>query len=357
MTGTRFGHLFCPTLQRPSISAGNVYGIVGSGKRASFELFQVPRSASDQGGGSASWSTIEGALSRERWEGTAYAVCGPLNNGQSTNTLRLTNFGFQIPSGLSILAVYFRAYVSPGSTFATWHGRLVSGGSPIGTEQSNIGAGGSGFTLIQDFGLGTWGATLTPAIVNASDFGIDVRADFTGTATAYVAYFELRVITDAGLEYATRQPMMVRLLEGELSFVNTVFGEAGDEKIEVNLVYTSNWTRASQSDWLSNPEARYITDAIADSDIGIYRTFTERYYMAPTITDTVYSNLTSPEVIKRFYVNTRYTSTLDLMGVTRRVGDTAYAQNSGGLVGLHFPTAVSKNFNLMLACEVTPVGY
>lgn len=138
----------------------------------------------------------------------AYATASITAANQETDWLVATNFNWQrdVPAGATIVGVI--AWVegiddtdgssTSGNTIQVVDAQLVVGGSRTGTDQS-----GSGFDPVlghdQNPGIlgagwrhslwaggedNTWGASLTPANVNASDFGVAFRFGDDGTGTS-----------------------------------------------------------------------------------------------------------------------------------------------------------------------------
>lgn len=109
------------------------------------------------------------------------------NNGSDTvaetptDYLVCSNFGFAIPTDDTILGVIVRVHIgeagSGGSEFVP---QLISAATPtlIGSAKSAVTVSGSTKTLkISGNGGDVWGATLTPAIVNNSGFGVALWSD------------------------------------------------------------------------------------------------------------------------------------------------------------------------------------
>jgi hypothetical protein len=116
---------------------------------------------------------------------TATAILSVLSG--PTQNLTLTNFGFNIPTAATICGVVVTAKkkalnVNVLSNVADNSVKLVKGGIVSGTNKA---LAGNWTTTNTSFTYGgdtdSWGLTLTPADVNASNFGIAFSAYITGT--------------------------------------------------------------------------------------------------------------------------------------------------------------------------------
>ena len=131
-------------------------------------------------GGANSWSTPGNITANDG----AYSNSTSITTG-STNYLVATGFGFSVPTNVTILGValfWSRSSVSSatGSVFncILWNGSSTTVDQSIGLAQSYNAGGGTTGTIGSS--TNTWGATLTPTIVNSSTFG----AAFFNTATS-----------------------------------------------------------------------------------------------------------------------------------------------------------------------------
>jgi hypothetical protein len=142
----------------------------------------------DASAGTNAWSNPGNCLSSNN----VYASSA-LND---THYLLATNFGFAIPAGMVIDGVLVEVeekWTSNGS--GTAHKCRLSAGGFIGTEKNrSIGQNGSeSYFSFPASGAPTdpWGATLTTAIINGTDFGAGFR--FTGTAPVTVDVDHIRI--------------------------------------------------------------------------------------------------------------------------------------------------------------------
>lgn len=141
----------------------------------------------------------------------AVATSGDLDDGITTDYALATNFGFSVPTGATIVGVtvqincytdrVFDGSFVPGGIFANLYNNLTIGSQK--QDYSNMGAG-SLATVTFGSGSDRWGATLTPAIVNASTFGVAVQAYGNGIGDvapyfAYIDYVKMQVTYSLGL--------------------------------------------------------------------------------------------------------------------------------------------------------------
>lgn len=105
----------------------------------------------------------------------------------NTHYLRATGFNFAIPSTASICGVKVEVEKRAGGLgIGAWIRddkiRLIKGGTITGDNLANTGANWSGTDSYHTYGNTTemWGTTLTPADVNAGNFGVAFSAEFTG---------------------------------------------------------------------------------------------------------------------------------------------------------------------------------
>jgi hypothetical protein len=102
-----------------------------------------------------------------------YAVAGVNPGTAQSHYLNATNFGFSIPTGATINGVLLETYFTHSGSATDKSVKLVKGGTIGGTEHSastNLGGHDSSYF---PYGNSTdlWGLTLTPADINASNFG------------------------------------------------------------------------------------------------------------------------------------------------------------------------------------------
>ena len=107
--------------------------------------------------------------------------------------LKATSFGFSIPSNATILGVVAQFHRSGGSTFAgdvvrDYSVNLVVNNSITGLDRATSTPWNNSGTIRCDtYGssLDSWGCALTPALVNATNFGVALAAFLTANANLY----------------------------------------------------------------------------------------------------------------------------------------------------------------------------
>ena len=115
----------------------------------------------------------------------------------------LSNFGFAVPAGATIVGVEStveRSYTTTGSrTISSGRISLVTNTTLIGSNQSITYPANTDASVTTGGSASMWGAntiTLTPAIVNNSNFGLRFRVSHggnSGTATARIDYVTLKI--------------------------------------------------------------------------------------------------------------------------------------------------------------------
>jgi hypothetical protein len=131
------------------------------------------------------WSNVANVASSEGDDASSSAELSFFGTLRPlTNYIHATNFSFAIPSAAQIVGVTAsieRAYSDTSSGGGSSHGddatvQLIVGGSRSGTNQAS-GASWPSSDASASYGgtYDTWGLTLTPTQVNASNFGIAVR--------------------------------------------------------------------------------------------------------------------------------------------------------------------------------------
>jgi hypothetical protein len=107
----------------------------------------------------------------------------------TTQYLKATNFGFTIPTDAAICGVVVEiertdgGFLSIGTGIRDNQVSLVIGNSVTGNNKAAAGNWGTADTYVTYGGSGdVWGTTLTPAIVNSSNFGVAISAKFNGIA-------------------------------------------------------------------------------------------------------------------------------------------------------------------------------
>lgn len=114
-----------------------------------------------------------------------------------SNYLVLQNLGFNIPTNKTIAGI--TAYVTGYKNVSTsvpsaklWNGSSTTVDQSIGTAKSITFTVGTSTTFTLGGSTDVWGASLTPAIINSSNFGIALMADktVTGSGGTHVCYID-----------------------------------------------------------------------------------------------------------------------------------------------------------------------
>ncbi len=212
--------------------------------------------------GSLAWTSLSGALDAG---GNAATALGTGN----THRLQVTDFGFSVPAGATITGVTVSITRTGGEDKAVFDAivKLIKGGSVVGTDNSNPagwpgGTGAHAGFAVQTYGGDLWGTSLTPADVNASDFGVNLQATITasgGVSAAFVDLIRVRV------NYTTTSTTAFRSNTHFLTATNYVLGvpdeatiigitvkierhasdNTGDDYVVDNQVRLTNGTDAS----------------------------------------------------------------------------------------------------------------
>jgi hypothetical protein len=139
------------------------------------------------------------------WTNPTGVTANDGNKAQSTisffgasDALVATNFGFSIPLTATIDSIGVSIEKSASSGFVVVFDLTIQltkdGTTTVGTDQSQAGTWPTSDTYY-NYGDTTWGDTWTPADINASTFGVYIRAFMLsfGTVTAYVDHVTITV--------------------------------------------------------------------------------------------------------------------------------------------------------------------
>lgn len=118
------------------------------------------------------WSNPSNALVNDA---NAASVSGTMGSGGDTfQTLRLTNFGFAIPASATIVGVTARI-IARRTNFMASAAQLSLAGVSSSNRNVTLGTSFPGSPQSVGGASDLWGASLSPAIVNGSSFGIQAR--------------------------------------------------------------------------------------------------------------------------------------------------------------------------------------
>jgi hypothetical protein len=172
---------------------------------------QVDRSA----GGGAGWTSSGNIVSSNNLRASASVPA----NGVSAN-LDATSFGFSIPANATITGIRVEIEKSASADTGVDDDDvyLLKAGAPSGNDKAS-GTDWDTSDWVGQYGSSTdlWGTTWTPAQVNASNFGVRLRADSdtSSSRTGYVDHVAVRV-------YYTLPPATSIGIESPLANVSKV---------------------------------------------------------------------------------------------------------------------------------------
>jgi hypothetical protein len=144
-------------------------------------------------GSGSGWSNSGYIVSSNNWRASANVPA----NGVSAY-LNATNFGFSIPANATItgIRVYLEKSASADSGVDDDEVRMLKAGSAVGSDKGST-SDWEDYDELWSYGGSSdlWGTSWTPAEVNASNFGVRLRADSdtSSSRTAYVDHVEIRV--------------------------------------------------------------------------------------------------------------------------------------------------------------------
>ena len=157
-----------------AMAAGTVVNIADSGQGT----WSGKNAANDSVGMAGAVATADGAT---------WATTGTAFNNKKSQTLRLTNFGFAVPSDATIDGIELtivRRQILSGSTVDDTI-RLCTNSAGTAADQFGSNLASATTWPASTFAAATyggptnkWGAALTPAIVNASAFGLDIKVAY-----------------------------------------------------------------------------------------------------------------------------------------------------------------------------------
>lgn len=168
------------------LSLGIGLGLAQAGRGAAPA---VPADAGPNSPGTLSgtgWTNPSNAASNNNSFAT---VAGSGPPGTKTNYLLASNFGFSIPATATILAVRMEIEFVDGSgnDGQLTDCQLLKAGVASGSVKTgNVNSAGTGYATAGNLTNDLWGATLTPADVNHSGFGVQVRfEDISGEGYSF----------------------------------------------------------------------------------------------------------------------------------------------------------------------------
>ncbi len=162
----------------------------------------LPGSGTDVTGvGTVTWTNVGNITGNDNIYATANL------NGSTTHYLRATNFGFAIPTNATItgITVTIGRYGTTGSGSDVRDNvvSLINNGTVSGSNLAYTTTDWPSLEATANYGGTTnmWGfntTTLTPAIINAANFGVALSVKSSNTRTAYVDYITISVSYNGG---------------------------------------------------------------------------------------------------------------------------------------------------------------
>lgn len=152
--------------------------------------------ASFNDGGTTAWTNPTNA----QGDTTATAAtCAPGSSiGNTSQRLRLSNFGLSVPTGATVLGITVevekQASANNRSKWGTNGCRLLKAGAEVGSDLA-AGATWSNSKAFQTLGdaANLWGTTWTPAEVSASGFGVSLKTERTSASAVTDSVFRARI--------------------------------------------------------------------------------------------------------------------------------------------------------------------
>ncbi len=153
-----------------------------------------PAAGATSGGAGTSWTNPGNVVSNNN----SYALADNLDDNDVSEGLRATNFGFAIPAGATITGVQVTIgrFASNTNTFIDNNLQLIVGGTLVGANRASATAwptseAAANYGSTSDL----WGTTLTPAQVNATNFGVSLSVEsFNGNnRDASVDYIQITI--------------------------------------------------------------------------------------------------------------------------------------------------------------------
>lgn len=143
--------------------------------------------------GTQSWASFSNITADD-----ATPAVSSVFEGTTSHYLKATNFGFDVPGGATIdgIIVEVERYKFSAGTIRDSILRLVKGGVVSGDNKAATATNWPGADTVATYGSASdlWGLTLTPADVNASDFGVVLSVAATNDdATARVDYISITI--------------------------------------------------------------------------------------------------------------------------------------------------------------------
>ncbi len=163
----------------------------------------------DNSFGTIAWSNPNNAKNSDN----SYATASTTNDNVYSHYLKATNFGFSIPSGVTIEGIYveIERKKNAGSTFVFDEVvKIVKSDSSLGSENKFIDYPAGQFPETDTYqGYGDandlWSEAWTPSDINNSNFGVVYSCEFSSPSGTPIAYIDNIRIT----VYYTEAPSVI----------------------------------------------------------------------------------------------------------------------------------------------------
>jgi hypothetical protein len=215
----------------------------------------------DASTGAVDFSNETNSFTSDNQRASATALLALFNG--TTHYLKVTGFGFSIPSYASICGVVVEIEKRAGGlALGAWirddNIRLVKANAVTGTDQGDDATDWGPEAVYTYGGAGNmWGATLTPAEVNASNFGVAISARMHGLAIV----FPSAQIDNIRVTIYYNPILPVKLLSFNSSLKNNITHldwETADEGDNESVIVQRSLTGSSQWNDLASYELHSI---------------------------------------------------------------------------------------------------
>jgi hypothetical protein len=155
--------------------SGETYSDINSGSGPSAAY--AGTAVNDASYGTVAWTNPTNAVGTT--DAISAAVASPASNGTNISQyLKLTNFGFSIPTGATVTGVQVTLNItsdaSAGGLTGRQSGMIVKAGATAGTDKGSQTWDQTNSTNVMGSSSDLWGTTLTPTDINSTGFGVAV---------------------------------------------------------------------------------------------------------------------------------------------------------------------------------------
>jgi hypothetical protein len=182
--------------------ANITYEYEGGGGVGGSEGYNDPITAQNIQVGGTDWTSPDNA----KTQNDAYAIANSIAKRKKSDILRVTNFGFGIPTTATIDGIHVRVdrRASATNSIKDRAVNLVLGGAILGDDRTDLASYWPTSDQYKGYGGTTddWGVSLYGSDINSWTFGVQIQVDNKDTSTArsaYVDHIEMIVYnTDSG---------------------------------------------------------------------------------------------------------------------------------------------------------------